>query len=94
MKGYVRCMWQPKGCMAKGYAMELSMAFITKYIQNFWVVTQIEWGVEEEEGVKGEVLEGVSFRVDLNPTERDMAHHYVLTNITAMADWVKWTHSF
>ncbi len=52
-------------------------------------MTQIEWGVEEEEGVKGEVLEGVSFRVDLNPTERDMAHHYVLTNITAMADWVK-----
>jgi hypothetical protein len=35
MKGYVRCMRQHEGCMVDGYAMELSMGFLTKYIQNF-----------------------------------------------------------
>jgi hypothetical protein len=35
MKGYVRCMRQPKECMAKSYAMEVSMGFITKYMQDF-----------------------------------------------------------
>jgi hypothetical protein len=35
MKGYVICMRQPEGCMVEGYAMEVSMGFLKKYIQNF-----------------------------------------------------------
>jgi hypothetical protein len=68
MKGYVRCMWQPKGCMIERYAMEVLMGFLIEHIQKFWTMIRRVWDAEEEEGVSGEVLEGASFQVDLDPT--------------------------
>jgi hypothetical protein len=82
-------MRQPEGCMVEGYAMEVSMGFLKKYIQNFWIVIWRVWGAKEEEGIRGEVLEGASSQVDLNPAKWDMTHHYVLMNTTTMVDWVK-----
>jgi hypothetical protein len=46
------------------------------------------WDTEEEENVNGEVLEGASKPIDFGVTIQDIAHHYVLTNTTAMATWV------
>jgi hypothetical protein len=53
LKGYVRCMKQSKGCMAEGYAMEESMGFLMKYMQDFRLVSQRMWDIKEEEGVNG-----------------------------------------
>jgi len=53
LKGYVRCMKQPKGCMVVGYAM----GFLTEYMQDFKLVSRRMWDIKEE-GVSGEVLEG------------------------------------
>ncbi len=89
MKGYVRCMWLTEGCMIERYAMEVSMGFLIEYIQDFWAMTQKVWDAEEEEGISGEVLEGASFRVDLDLAKWGIVHHYVITNTTAMANWVK-----
>ncbi len=69
MKGYVRCMQQHEGCMTKKYAMELSMGFLTEYIQDFRTMILRMWDVKEEEGVSGEVLEGASFQVNLDLAE-------------------------
>ncbi len=79
----------PKGCIAKGYAMEKSMGLLMEYMQNFTLVSRRVWDVEEEESVSGEVLEGADRSVYLSPTIRDIAHHYVLTNTTTMAWWIK-----
>jgi hypothetical protein len=49
-------------------------------MQDFRTVTRRMWDAKEEEGVSGEVLEGVASRVVLDPIDQDMAHHYVLTN--------------
>jgi hypothetical protein len=35
LKGYVWCMNRLERCMAKGYAMEQSMGFLTEYMQHF-----------------------------------------------------------
>ncbi len=48
------------------------------------------WDVEEEEGVSGEVLEGVNKSIDLGPALWDIAHHYFFTNTIAMVTWVKY----
>jgi hypothetical protein len=47
------------------------------------------WDVEEKEGISGEDLEGNSSQVHLDLVNWNTAHHYVLTNTTAMVDWVK-----
>jgi hypothetical protein len=68
MKGYVRCMRQPKGCMVEKYVVEVSMGFLIEYIQDFRAMIRRVWDAEEEEGVSGEVLEGANSQVDLAPT--------------------------
>jgi hypothetical protein len=75
--------------MAKRYAMEILMGVLIEYLQDFQVVTQRVWDVEEEKAVSGEVLEGANSRINLNLVERNMVHHYVLPNIIAMVDWVR-----
>jgi hypothetical protein len=69
MKGHVRCMQQPEGCMAEGYAMEVSMGFIIKYMQGFRPMIRRVWDVEEEEGVSGEVFKGADSQVVLDPED-------------------------
>jgi hypothetical protein len=53
LKWYVWCMKQPKGCMAKGYAMEESMGFLMEYMQDFRLVSRRVWDIKK--GVSGEV---------------------------------------
>ncbi len=61
-------MRQPKGCMAKKYAMEMFMGFLIKYIQDFRIMTRRVWDAKGKKGASGEVLEGVSFQINLDPT--------------------------
>jgi hypothetical protein len=55
--------------MVEGYVMELSMGFLTKYIQDFQAMIQKMWDVEEKEGISGEGLEGTRSQVHLDLTK-------------------------
>lgn len=63
MKGYVRCMWQPKGCMVERYTMEVSMGFLIEYIQDFQAMAWRVWDVEEEEDVSGRSWKGLALKL-------------------------------
>jgi len=75
--------------MAEGYAIEESMGFLTKHMQDFRLVSRRMCDIKEEEGVSGEVLEGADKSIYLHPAIQDIAHHYVLTKTTTMAWWVR-----
>ncbi len=71
--------------MAEGYAMQKSMGFVRKYMQDFVPMRWKVWDTKEEKNVSGEVLEAAGKAIDLGVTIQDIAHHYVLTNTIAMA---------
>jgi hypothetical protein len=71
----------------KGYVLDEIMGFVTKYLQEFQHVSRKKWDAKEEEGVVGELLEGVAKKVVLNSTLQ-IAHNYVLKNIEIMAPWI------
>jgi len=75
--------------MVEAYAMEESMGFLIKYMQDFMPVNRKMWDAKKEKNVSGEVLEGASKSVYLGLAIQNIAHHYVLTNTTTMACWVR-----
>jgi len=87
LKDYVYSMVQPKGSMVEGYVLEETLGFVTKYLQEFEHVSRRVWDAEEE-GVFGEVLEGVPTKFVLSPIPQDLAHDYVLTNTELMGPWI------
>jgi hypothetical protein len=84
LKGYVPSMAHPEGSMAENYVLEETLWFVIEYIHEFEHVSRKVWDAKEEEGVFGEVLEGASLKVLLNPILRDLTHKHVLTNIDIM----------
>ncbi len=48
------------------------------------------WDAKKKDGDNGKVLERANSTIDLGVIIWDIAHHYVLTNTTAMASWVKY----
>jgi hypothetical protein len=69
------------------YIQDECLGFITEYLQKFDIVESRIWVVDEENGDVGEVLEGVGTKFHMSPTLHDLAHQYVLTNITIMTPW-------
>jgi hypothetical protein len=57
-------------------------------MQDFLDVRHWIWDEDEEKGVCSEVLEGAGIKFILNNGCRDLAHQYVLTNVSCMALWV------
>jgi hypothetical protein len=84
LKGYVPSMAHPEGSMVENYVLEETLWFVIEYIHEFEHVSRKVWDAKEEEGVFGEVLEGASLKVLLNPILRDLTHKHVLTNIDIM----------
>jgi len=68
LQGYVHSMARFEESMAKGYVLEETLGFVTKYMHEFEHVSRRVWDVKEEEGVSGEVLEGASPELVLNNT--------------------------
>jgi hypothetical protein len=68
--------------MAKGYVLEETLRFVTKYLHEFEHVSKRVWNVNE--GLCGEVLEGVFTKV-----LQDLANEYVFTNIEIMGPWIQ-----
>jgi hypothetical protein len=88
LKGYVRSMAQLEGSMVKGYILKETLGFVIEYLHEFEHVTIKVWDAEEE-GVCGEVLEGVPTKVVFNPILCDLAHDYVLINTKVIGPWIQ-----
>jgi len=90
-KGYVRNRSRPEASMAKGYFLDETIGFVTEYLQDFRHVRRRIWDAYEEEGVYGEVVEGATTKLTLDPIAQDVAHQYVITNVACLAPWVRYT---
>jgi hypothetical protein len=86
LKNYVRNKARPEACMAEEYLKDESIGFVTEYLQRFEVVDRRVWDANEEYGDAEEVLLGASKPYIMTPEFRDMAHRYVLTNVSCMQD--------
>jgi len=79
---------QPEASIAKGYIYDETIGFVIEYMQEFKHVQHHIWDPYEE-GVCGEVLEGAGIKFILPKECHDLAHQYVLTNVTCLAPWVR-----
>jgi hypothetical protein len=59
LKGYAQNMCKPKGNMAKGHIFNEALGLCIEYMESFHATRRHVWDANEE-GVDGEVLEGVS----------------------------------
>ena len=87
LKQYVRNMARPEASMAEGYVKDECLGFITEYLQRFEVVDRRVWDADEEYGDAEEVLEGAGSSYLMTPALRELAHQYVLTNISLLEPW-------
>jgi hypothetical protein len=70
--------------------MDETLGLITKYTDQFQRSKRWIWDSNKEEGVCGDVLEGVLIQIEFTITQQNMAHNYVLNNTNIMAPWVRW----
>ncbi len=77
------------GIHGRGLNFDEYLGFVIEYLQSFEVVQQHVWDANEEEGDVGEVVEGAWTKFVMSPTLRDLAHQYVLTNISIMTPWIE-----
>lgn len=89
LKGHVRTYYKPEASMAKGYIKDETLGFLTEYIAEYDHVKTRVWNSDEEEGVIGEVLEGVATTKNLSRPIRDLAHEFVLHNTVLMEPWIQ-----
>jgi hypothetical protein len=57
------------------------------------VVDRRVWDADEEYGDAEEVLEGAGTSFIMSPPLREIAHQYVLTNISLLEPWHRWVCS-
>ena len=84
LKSHVRNMARPEACMAEGYLKDECINFVTEYLQAFDVTQKHVWDADEEYGDAEEVLQGGDMPFVLTPALRDLAHRYVISNISCM----------
>jgi hypothetical protein len=77
--------------MAKGYILDKSIGFITVFLQDLCHVRRRILDADEKEGVCGEVVEGATTKLTLDPIAQDVAHQYVITNLACLALSVRYT---
>ena len=83
-------MARPEASMAEGYVKDECLGFITEYLQRFEIVDRRVWDADEEYGDAEEVLEGAGSGYVMSPPLRELAHQYVLTNISLLEPWQRW----
>ncbi len=88
LKQYIRNMARPEDSMAKGYIQDECLGFVTEYLQRFETIQRCIWDADEEKGDVGEVLEGTSTKFFMSSSLCDVAHQYVLANISIMMPWM------
>lgn len=78
LKSYVRNKAHPEASIANGYAAEEALGFCTEYLKLETYTKRHVWETEEEQGMKGSVVEGRGrvFRLAGQALER--AHGYII----------------
>jgi hypothetical protein len=82
-------MARPEASTAEGYLKDECIGFVTEYLHRFDAVNRRVWDVDEEYGNAEEVLQGAGKEYIMPPAIRDLAHQYVVTNISVMEDFHK-----
>lgn len=82
-------MARPEASMIEGYIQDECLGFVTKYLQRFETIQRCIWDVDEEEGDVNEVLEGTSTKSFMSSSLHEVAHQYVLANISIMMPWMQ-----
>ena len=88
LKSHVRNMARPEACMAEGYLKDECIGFVTEYLQTFDNApkskTSEERDADEEYGDVEDVLQGDGKAYVMTTALRDVAHQYVLANVSCM----------
>lgn len=83
LKDFVRTFARPEGSMAKGYAMEDTLGFCTKYLTRFSPTTRRVWDEKEDQTMVDEMLQGrAGMTHELDNNEHHWAHDFVIDNST------------
>ena len=78
LKSYVRSRAHPEASMANGYAAEEALGFCTEYLNLHMHTKRHVWESEEEQGMRGSVVEGRGRVIQLSCTDVSTAHTYVI----------------
>ena len=80
LKSFVRSKAQPEASMANGYAAEEALGFCTEYLNLHKHTKRHVWETEEEQGMRGSVVEGRGRVCTLSMSDVATAHNYVLSH--------------
>ena len=84
LKSHVRNMTRLEACMAEGYLKDKCIGFVTEYLQTFDVTDRCVWDADEEYGDAEDVLQGGGKAYVMTTALKDVAHQYVLANVSYM----------
>lgn len=78
LKSYVRNKAHPEASMANGYAAKEALGFCTEYLNLDKYTKRHVWETEEEQGMKGSVVEGRGRVFRLTGPALERAHSYII----------------
>ena len=78
LKSYVRSKAHPEASMANGYAADEALGFCTEYLNLHTHTKRHVWESEEEQGMRGFVVEGRGRVCTLSGADVTAAHNYVI----------------
>lgn len=78
LKSFVRSKSQPEASMANGYAAEEALGFCTEYLNLHTYTMRHIWEDEEEQGMRGSVVEGRGRVFNISRAEVARAHNYII----------------
>ena len=79
LKGYVRNLVKPEGCIAQGYQAEQALGFITEYMSDYNLTSRRVWD-DKEPTMVDEILEGKGKPQVLSQELRNAMRDFVLDN--------------
>lgn len=80
LKGMVRNLARPEGCIASGYEVEEALGFVTEYMADYKATNRRVWDSQEEAHMNDEEVEGKGRKRVLQEEERHWMHSFVLDN--------------
>ena len=86
LKSFVRSKSHPEASMANGYAAEEALGFCTEYLNLAAYTKRHVWESQEDQGMRGSVVEGRGRVKNLARPEMARAHKYVVCHHKRTAD--------
>ena len=80
LKGMVRNLARPEGCIASGYEVEEALGFVTEYMADYKATNRRVWDSQEEAHMNDEEVEGKGRKRVLQEEEREWMHSFILDN--------------